>query len=214
MLVRDEKKPLIKYGKDEVRPMAGDAAQHVTRLLRRKGEGDQGAADELLPLIYDELREKAHRFMERQPDGHTLQPTALVHEAYLRLVDREDAGWESRAHFMCVAAKAMRSILVDHARRKGAEKRGGKRQRLILDDALAHYEDRGLDLVELDEALNQLAALDEQLLRIVELLFFGGFNIEEAARVLGTSTRTVERGLKTARTWLYLHLNSGGLDES
>jgi RNA polymerase sigma factor (TIGR02999 family) len=190
-----------------------EIAQRVTQLLHRMNEGDSCAAEELLPLIYNELRAQAHRFMGRQPEGHTLEPTALVHEAFLKLVDRKKAKWESRAHFMSVAAKAMRSVLVDHARKKAAQKRGGERQKLLLNDALAFYEERGVDLLDLDDALRKLASMDEQLLRIVELRFFTGLTIDETARALDTSTPTVERGWKTARTWLYLHITSEGLDE-
>ncbi|MFH1999156.1 MAG: sigma-70 family RNA polymerase sigma factor [Planctomycetota bacterium] len=186
--------------------------QRITHLLKRMAEGDTSAAGELLPMVYDDLRHRAARFMGQQPANHTLQPTALVHEAFLKLVDQQEANWESRGHFLCVAAKAMRSILADHARAKATGKRGGHIQRILLDDALAFYEEKGLDLIDLDEALRRLGEMDEQLLRIVELRFFGGLTVEEAAKVMGTSNSTVERGWRTARSWLYLQLAPGGKD--
>lgn len=180
----------------------------ATVLLNRLTEGDRSAGDELLPLLYDELHRIAERQMANERAGHTLQPTALVHEAWIKLVDASDPGWEGRRHFLAVAAKAMRNVLVDHARARGAAKRGGGRQRLPLDDALALYEDRVPDVLALDDALQQLAGVDEQLGRLVELRFFGGLSHEEAGQVLGISTRSAERGWSTARAWLRSHLRA------
>lgn len=194
--------------------------KRITRLLRRMADGDSVAAEELLPLVYEDLRMRAARFMVRQPANHTLQPTALVHEAFLKLVQnqetsgQEGTAWESRGHFLCVAAKAMRSVLADHARAKATGKRGGHVHRIMLDEALALYQEKGLDLIDLDETLSLLGEMDEQLLRIVELRFFGGLTVAEAAEVMGTSASTVERGWRTARSWLYLQLGSRGEDGS
>jgi RNA polymerase sigma factor (TIGR02999 family) len=177
--------------------------QHqATLLLRRLNEGDRDAAAELLPMIYDELKRLAGRYMQGEAPGHTLQTTALVHEAYLRLIDIPDAGWQNRGHFFGVAATAMRHVLVDHARAKNAEKRGGGRPKVSLEEALVLYEERAVDLIALDEALVQLEAMDPQLARIVDLRFFGGLSNEEVAEILETSLRTVERGWPTARAWL------------
>jgi RNA polymerase sigma factor (TIGR02999 family) len=173
----------------------------VTRLLRAVNAGDPEASARLLPLLYDELRALAARQMRRQSPAHTFVPTDLVHEAYLRLVDR-DAPWESRAHFLCTAAKAMRSILVDHARARKTEKRGGERGRVGLHEALAWFEERKVDLVALDQALERLAALDERKRRLVELRFFAGLPTERAAEVLGVSRATAEREWTTAKAWL------------
>lgn len=184
--------------------MPGD----VTRLLRAARGGDEGARDRVYDLVYGQLRDVAATSMRRESRGHTLQPTALVHEAWIKLVDASDPGWEGRRHFLAVAAKAMRNVLVDHARARGAAKRGGGRQRLPLDDALALYEDRVPDVLALDDALQQLAGVDEQLGRLVELRFFGGLSHEEAGQVLGISTRSAERGWSTARAWLRSHLRA------
>lgn len=177
----------------------GEATVCLARLCR----GDRAAGDELFRLVYGELREMAGGFMRRGQKGETLQPTALVHEAFLRLVEGEPAeGWESRAHFLGVAAKAMRSVLVDHVRAKQAQKRGGSSARVPLDDLVDELQQSGSDLVSLDDALQALAQLDGELARVVELRFFGGLTIEETARVMGISTATVERAWRTARLWL------------
>jgi RNA polymerase sigma-70 factor, ECF subfamily len=174
----------------------------ATLLLRRYGDGDRAAADELLPLLYDELRRIASAHLRRERSDHTLQPTALVHEAWLRLVDDPAPEVGSRAHFLSLAARVMRRVLVDHAREHGAQKRGGGSSRVTLDDALALYERRDLDLLALDEALERLGALDAPLARIVELRFFAGLTNAEVASLDGTSLRSVERGWATARAWL------------
>jgi len=178
-----------------------DVERNATRYLHEMSAGDPRAANELFHLVYAELRALAGSYLRGANPAQTLQPTALVHEAYLRMVDVQD-GWESRAHFLGVAAKAMRSVLVDHARAKGAEKRGGSRQRVPIDDLVDELEQAGADLVSLDDALQALAELDADLARLVELRFFGGLTIEETSKVLGSSTATVERSWRTARLWL------------
>jgi RNA polymerase sigma factor (TIGR02999 family) len=183
----------------------------VTELLRAWGEGDQAAVDELVPLVYGELRRQARRYMRAQPSGHTLQTTALVHETYLRLVGRSRVQWKGRAHFFGVAAKAMRSILVDHARARGAAKRGGAARPVTLGEAgeIAEVADpeRGVDVLALDEALARLGELDPRKSQLVELRYFGGLGIEEAAVVLGVSPATVKREWTTARAWLKRELS-------
>jgi RNA polymerase sigma factor (TIGR02999 family) len=173
----------------------------VTQLLRRWAEGDAGARDELLPLVYDELRAVAARHLARERRAGTLQATALVHEAYLKLVDHERMQWQGRAHFFAVAAQVIRRILVDHARSRSAQKRGGDGVRVELDDDLPVAE-RGLDLLRLDDALSRLARLDPTQGRLVELRYFGGLTLEETAEVLGSSPATVKREWSFARAWL------------
>src|SRR5262245_26427209 len=172
----------------------------VTHLLLAWREGDRGAFDRLVPMVYAELRRLAHRYMQGERSGHLLQTTALVHEAYFRLVGL-DRDWEGRGHFFAVAAQVMRQILVDFARRRGAGKRGGGAVAVPLDEAAISLE-RAEELIRLDDALQALARLDERKARIVELRFFGGLTIEETAEVLGLSHATVERDLKLARAWL------------
>jgi len=174
----------------------------ATRLLQRVEHGDAAAADELLPLVYDELRRLAEHQMANEAAGHTLQPTALVHEAWMRMVDDLGASQGGRRRFFGFAAHVMRNVLVDHARKRRAAKRGGERARLELEDAVVLYEDNAHDLIELDEALARLAEFDEQLVRIVELRFFAGLGAREAAEVLDMPLRSLERGLATARAWL------------
>lgn len=181
----------------------------VTRLLERVSSGDTAAREELFTLVYAELRRRAERLV---PSGepNTLQPTAVVHEAWMRL-SAGSGDWNSRAHFLGVAARAMRSVLVDHARAKGSEKRGGAARRVGLDAATRVYEERAIDLVALDEALARLSDVDIALTQIVELRFFSGLSIAETARVMGVSTPTVERGWTTARSWLRVQLDADGL---
>jgi RNA polymerase sigma factor (TIGR02999 family) len=167
--------------------------------------GDREALDELIPIVYAELRRQAARQLRRERAGHTLQTTALVHEAYLRLVGQREMRWQNRAHFFAIAAELMRRILVDHARKMSAAKRGGSALKLELDEAFAapdEQHEEQLDLVAIDAALVKLAALDPQQGRIVELRFFGGLNVEEAAEVLGISPRTVKRDWRVAKAWL------------
>jgi RNA polymerase sigma factor (TIGR02999 family) len=168
--------------------------------------------DELLPLVYGELRRQAARHLGAQAPGHTLQPTALVHEVYLRLVDQPTVEWEGRAHFFGVAAKAMRSVLVDYARARHAAKRGGRARAITLGAAQGVARgtaDAEVDVLALDEALSGLAALDPRQAQVVELRYFGGLSIEETAHVLGVSGATVERDWKTARLWLRRELSAG-----
>ena len=180
----------------------------VTRLLLEWGAGDRAALDELVPLVFDELRRLAHSYLRRERADHTLQPTALVNEAYLRLVNQEGVRWQSRAHFFGIAANLMRQILVDHARRRAAEKRGGADlQRLSLTQAERVAEGAGVDVLALNEALDRLSAFDPQQARIVELKFFAGLTIEETAEVLNVSHATVERDWKLARAWLKRELS-------
>ena len=187
----------------------------VTRLLDAAAAGDRHAAGELLPLVYDELRALAAARMADEPTGQTLQPTALVHEAYLRLVGPADGGrWDGRGHFFAAAAEAMRRILVDAARKRGREKHGGDRHRVGLDGvpAAAPDPDRLTDLVALDAALTRLAAHDPQAARLVELRHFGGLTMPEVAEVLGVSPRTADRVWAFARAWLYRQVTAAGAD--
>ncbi len=180
----------------------------ITDLLRRMSRGDAEAESALLAFLYEELHRVARACMRGQPPGHTLQATALVHEAYLRLVRLRDFPWKDRDHFLAVAARAMRSVLVDHARGKGRAKRGGKnRRRHPLDSVVVSYEERALDLLALNDALERLAGLDAQAAKVVERRFFGGMTVEEVARGLGVSVRTVERDWEMARTWLHRALS-------
>jgi RNA polymerase sigma factor (TIGR02999 family) len=178
------------------------SSERVSKLLLNWGQGDQGAREALIPLVYDELRRLARRYLRRERPDHTLQSAALVNEAYLRLIRQEHPQWQNRAHFFGVAAQLMRHILVDHARNRAAAKRGAGAPRLTLDPDVALPQARDVDLVALDDALNQLAALDPQQSRLVELRFFGGLSIEETSVVLGVSPATVKREWATARAWL------------
>ncbi len=177
--------------------------QAVTRLLERWSGGDRAALDELMPLVYDELRRLAGNYLRRERPGHTLQPTALVHEAYMRMVDQTRVQWQNRAHFFGVAAQMMRRILVDHARANAAEKRGGELQKIALDENIDVSGESDKNLVALDDALNRLAELDPQKSRIVELRFFGGLTAEETAEAMGVSVPTVKRQWRMAKAWLY-----------
>ncbi|MFL6283429.1 MAG: sigma-70 family RNA polymerase sigma factor [Pyrinomonadaceae bacterium] len=184
-------------------PVTIPSQQDVTRLLVRLTDGDRGVLDELLPVVYGELRKLASSYLRRERVGHTLQPTALVHEAYMRLVDQTQVQWQNRAHFFGVAAQMMRRILVDHARAHEAEKRGGEFQKLSLDENIDVSGERDVNLVALDDALNLLAEVDPQKSKIVELRFFGGLSVEETAEVLGVSAPTVKRQWRMAKAWLY-----------
>lgn len=176
--------------------------QDVTQLLADLSAGKSEAQEQLIPLVYNELHGLAVHFMRHQKPGHTLQATALVHEAYLRLGGDEEAAWESRAHFMRVAARAMRSVLVDHERRKKAQKRKGERDRKPLVDTLQFSENPDHGLIELDDALNRLAEMDAQTAQVVDLRFFSGLSVEETGRVLNISPRTVNREWTVAKAWL------------
>lgn len=183
------------------------APQDISQLLRAWGAGDQTALDRLMPLVYDELRRMAERYMNRQPAGHTLQTTALIHEAYLRLVNQQEMHWQNRAHFFGVAAKAMRSILVDYARTRQAFKRGGAARQVTLDEAAAVSTAPTAELVALDDALQRLAAFDQRKCQVVEMRYFGGLTVEETAAVLQVSPETVARDWRLARTWLLRELS-------
>lgn len=177
--------------------------ESITRLLVDWSHGDHNALDKLMPLVYSELRRLAGNYLRRERPGHTLQPTALVNEAYLKLIDQRNAKWQNRAQFFGVAAQLMRRILVDHARQHQAEKRGGSdQQRLSITSAERLVAQPQVDLLALHEALNELTTIDPQQGRIVELRFFGGLSIEETAEVLGVGHATVERDWKMARAWL------------
>ena len=184
-----------------------ESSEGITQLLVRWNAGDENALDKLMPLVESELKRLAGNYLRKERPGHTLQPTALVNEAYLRLVDQRDAKWQNRAHFYGIAAKLMRRILVDHARVKFADKRGGAgQQRLSITSAQGISATPDLDILALHEALEELARLDPQQERIVELKFFGGLSIDEVAEVLSIGHATVERDWKMARAWLRLKL--------
>jgi RNA polymerase sigma factor (TIGR02999 family) len=174
----------------------------VTELLLAWREGDQASLEKLTPLVYEELRRLAHRYMAGERAGHTLQATALVHETYLRLVDASQISWQNRAHFFAVSAQLMRHILVDFARARHNLKRGGDAKQVSLDEALVIAEEQQDDLVALDDALMRLAAVDERKSRVVELRFFGGLSVEETAEVLKVSPDTVMRDWRLAKLWL------------
>ncbi len=180
----------------------GVDTERVTRLLRQSRDGDSQALDELLPLVYDELRSLAEAHLSRERRDHTLQATALVHEVYLKLAGQEQQDFANCGHFLSLAATVMRRILINHAHSRRAAKRGGGMGRCTLFEAASVFEERAEDLLALDEALGRLAQFDPEKARIVELRFFGGLSTEEASGALGVSTRTVERGWRIARAWL------------
>ncbi len=177
--------------------------QNVTQLLLGWSNGDKEALDKLVPLVYDELRRQAARYLRRERVGHTLQTTALINEAYLRLIDQKNVHWQNRAHFFGIAAQLMRRILVDHARTKKRAKRGGSDLRVSFSEATLKAKDQELDIVALDEALERLAEIDEQQSKIVELRFFSGLTVEETAEVLSISAATVKRDWSMAKAWLH-----------
>jgi RNA polymerase sigma factor (TIGR02999 family) len=175
----------------------------ITERLIAWGAGDRAALDQLLPVVYQELRRMAGNYLRQENPGHTLQPTALVHEAWLRLIDQARVDWRNRAQFFGVAAQMMRRILVDHAKAKHREKRGGDAVKLSLDDVINLSGERAADLLALDDALDELTRVDERKSRVVELRYFGGFTIEEIAQILEVSPETVMRDWKLAKAWLY-----------
>ena len=181
--------------------MPGDAPESITDLLLKWSGGDATALEQLMPLVYDELRRLAARYLRRERANHSLQPTALVNEAYLRLVDQQKVEWQSRAQFYGLAARLMRNILVDHARSRQAAKRGGEQVRVSFDDHQGCVNPE-IEFLAVHEALERLATFDEQKAHIVELRFFGGLSIEETAEVIGIGHATVERDWKLARAWL------------
>ncbi len=180
----------------------GTATRDVTRLLSELSEGSESALAQLMPLVYSELRRLASYYLRQERGDHTLQATALVHEAYLRMVDQKHARWENREQFVRVAAQLMRRILVDYSRGRHAAKRGGKAEKIFLQESAIAGNERAADVVALDNALNRLAELDLQQARLVELRFFGGLNIEETAGVLGISVATCKRHWNVAKAWL------------
>ncbi|HEX4950780.1 MAG TPA: sigma-70 family RNA polymerase sigma factor [Blastocatellia bacterium] len=187
-------------------------AQDVTQLLVNWSNGDQAALDELLPLVNDELRRLAKRYLRREAPGHTLQPTALVNEAYLRLINQQHVEWQNRAHFFGIAAQLMRRILIDHARHYQYAKRGGGALRVSLNEAAAITETQTAELLAVDEALEKLTAMDARKGRIVELRFFGGLSLDETAAVLNISSPTVQREWRAAKAWLHRFLTEGNDD--
>jgi len=181
--------------------------EQVTQLLIDWGNGDKAAVDKLMPLVYDELRRLARYYMRRERAGATLQTTALVNEAYLRLVDQKKVQWQNRAHFFAIAAQLMRRILIDRARKRYNSKRGGDVRKVSLDQAAIVSTGRSSDLVALDEALTDLEAIDQRKSKVVELRFFGGLNIEETAEVMSISPATVQREWSMAKAWLYREIS-------
>lgn len=187
--------------------------QDVTQLLVNWSNGDQAALDALLPIVNDELRRLARSYLRRENPGHTLQPTALVNEAYLRLIGQQNVQWQNRAHFFGIAAQLMRRILIDHARNYQYQKRGGGALRVSLDEAAAVTEAQTAELLAVDEALEKLTAMDARKGRIVELRFFGGLNLDETAAVLNISSPTVQREWRAAKAWLHRLLTAGNGDD-
>ena len=187
--------------------------QHqITQLLAEWSDGNQAALDELYPLVYNELHRLARRYMSRERKGHTLQTTALINEAYVRLVDQKNVHWANRSHFFAISAQIMRRILIDHARRHAYAKRGGGAQQVSLDEALTISSARSSDLLRLDEALKILADMDPRRSQVVELRYFGGLNNEEIAGVLNVSENTVTRDWNMARAWLYQQLSESAVN--
>jgi RNA polymerase sigma factor (TIGR02999 family) len=187
--------------------MASAPAAQITQLLASMKDGDPSAAEKLMPLVYDEFRALAARHLRRERSNHTLQPTALVHEAYLRLIDQTRVDWKGRTHFFAVGAQAIRRILVDHARNRNRQKRGGGAGKVTLDEAVALAPQRQEEILALDEAMEKLAKLDPRQAQVVEMRFFGGLSVEEVATVLGVSKRTVEGDWTMARAWLMRELS-------
>ena len=187
--------------------MPGETSSQITDLLARWRAGDREALDSLMPLVYEELRSLARHYLRMERPDHTLQSTALVHEAFVRLVGQKPPEWKDRKHFYGVAARLMRQILVDHARGHRADKRGGNVIKLGLTEGLMGKESEGLDILALDDSLNRLAQLNPQQSQIVELRFFSGLSIEDTSEVLGISPATVKRHWTTARAWLFREMN-------
>ena len=181
----------------------------ITERLIAWGAGDRAALDQILPIVYQELRRMAGNYLRQENPGHTLQPTALVHEAWLRLIDQARVDWRNRAQFFGVAAQMMRRILVDHAKAKHREKRGGEAVKLSLDETINLSQERAADLLALDDAIGELTRVDERKSRVVELRYFGGFSVEETAQILGVSPETVMRDWKMAKAWLYQQIRQG-----
>jgi RNA polymerase sigma-70 factor, ECF subfamily len=194
--------------------MSEPTAHEITQLLRAWSNGDQTALDRLVPLVYAELHRLARAYMRGEQAGHTLQSTALINEAWVRLIDWKNVEWQNRAHFFGVAAQMMRRILVDFARERGAIRHGGAAKQVALEEAVFVSESRGAEIIALDEALHALAEFDERKSKIVEMRFFGGLGVEETAAVLKLSSRTVKREWNLARAWLYRELKGERSDEA
>ena len=186
----------------------------VTELLFDWQQGDQSALEKLTPLIYEELRRIAHRYVRHERNGHTLQTTALVNEAYLRLAGNEKPPWQNRAHFFAVIAQVMRHILIDHARRRRYLKRGGELQQVSLSEAASMSEQRAQELIALDEALDELKDFDPRKSKVVELRYFGGLSLEETANAMEVSVMTVRRDWRAAKAWLFRRMRDGCPDQS
>lgn len=178
----------------------------ITWLLQEWSEGDETAVERLFPLVYNELRRQARNYLNKERVNHTLEPTALVHEVYLRLINLNQMKWENRTHFFAISATTMRRILVDHAREIAADKRGGARRRITLENLRVASENKATDLLELDEALNKLTEIEKRKAQVIEMNFFGGLNQSEIAEVLKVTEKTVQRDLKFAKLWLYRKL--------
>jgi len=184
--------------------MSQISSQDITQMLIELADGDESAVDQILPVVYDELRRLAGSYLRRERSDHTLQPTALVHEAYMKLIDQRQVRWQNRAHFFGIAAQVMRRILMDHARKHKADKRGGSADKLPIDEEiLVVSTDSSDQLLALDDALHTLAAMDPNKAKIVELRYFGGLSIEETAEVMGVSVPTINRQWRMAKAWLY-----------
>ena len=192
--------------------MGAPSSSEVTGLLRAWGQGDEDALQKLMPLVYDQLHLAARRYMAGERSGHTLQTTALIHETYLRLVDIRQVKWQDRAHFLAVCAQLMRRILIDFARSRGYQKRGGAATHVNFDETLIVTAQPDSDLVALDDALNRLAQVDERKSKVVELRFFGGLDVKETAEVMKVSADTVMRDWKLAKVWLLRELRGGNHD--
>lgn len=194
--------------------MSQTSTQDLTQMLLKLSEGNTQVVDDILPLIYDELRNLAGNYLRRERNDHTLQPTALVHEAYLKLIDQKQVKWQNRAHFFGIAANIMRRILVDYARQHKAEKRGGDAEKMPLEEEIVIVSSgKSAELLALDEALETLAQIDPQKSKIVELRYFGGLSVEETAEVLGVSEITVKRHWRMAKAWLYGQLSPANQNE-
>ena len=200
------KSPSLKHDVRSVPPLAQKPPHQITQLLAEWSDGNQAALDELYPLVYEELHRLARRYMSRERKGHTLQTTALINEAYVRLVDQRNVHWANRSHFFAISAQIMRRILIDHARRHAYAKRGGGAQQVSLEEVALVAREAGSDLMKLDEALKILAKMDPRRCHVVELRYFGGLSNEEIAGVLKVSENTVTRDWNLARAWLYQQL--------
>ena len=187
--------------------MTDTPTPHITELLDKVSAGEARALDDLLTAVHGELRKQAARYLRRERQNHTLQPTALVNEAFLKLVDQRNVRWQNRAHFFGIAAQAMRRILIDHAKAQRRIKRGGVRQNVTLDEGMLAAESRSIDLLALDEVLTRLGSIDERQARVVELRFFGGLSVEEAAEVMDLSPATIKREWSMAKAWLFAQLS-------